>query len=80
MDNSGHDLCGDSPHLRIQSKGTTAPIVIEDDVWLAAGVTVLPGVRIGKGSVISAGSLVNVNIPPMSLAGGVPCKIIRCLK
>lgn len=57
----------------------TAPIVIEDDVWLGEGVTVLKGVRIGSRSVIAAGSVVTSHIPPDCLAGGVPCKVIRTL-
>lgn len=41
-----------------------APIVIEDDVWISFGVTILRGVRIGKGSVIAAGSIVTKDVPP----------------
>lgn len=46
---------------------TAAPIVIEDDVWISFGVTILPGVRIGQGSVIAAGSLVTKDVPPYTL-------------
>jgi maltose O-acetyltransferase len=49
-----------------------APIVIGDDVWLAHGVIVEPGVTIGAGSVVSAGSVVRRDIPPRSLAAGNP--------
>ena len=52
-------------------------VVIEDDVWLGANVVVLPGVKIGKGSVIGANSLVNKDIAPLSLAVGSPAKIIK---
>lgn len=55
-------------------------IVIEDDVWLAGGVTVLAGVRIGRGAVIGAGSVVTRDIPPMVLAAGVPCRPIRTIE
>jgi acetyltransferase-like isoleucine patch superfamily enzyme len=54
-----------------------APIEIEDDVWIGAGVIVNKGVTIGKGSVIGAGSVVTRNIPPYSIAVGVPCKVIK---
>ncbi len=54
-------------------------IIIEDNVWLATGVTVMAGVTIGKDSVIAAGSVVTKNIPAGVLAGGMPAKIIRCL-
>lgn len=45
----------------------SAPVVIEDDAWLSYGVTVLRGVRIGKGSVVAAGSVVTRDVPPYSL-------------
>ena len=52
-------------------------IVVEDDVWLGYGVTVLSGVRIGQGAVIAAGAVVTKDIPPYAIAGGVPAKVIR---
>jgi len=52
-------------------------IVIEDDVWLGAGCIVTDGVKIGKGSVVAAGSVVTHDVPPHTLVGGVPAKIIR---
>lgn len=58
-------------------KASAKPIVIEDNVWIAANVVVLPGVTIGEGSVIGAGSVVTKDIPPSSLAFGNPCKVIR---
>ena len=48
-----------------------------DDVWIGAGVSVLPGVTIGQGAVIGAGSVVNRDIPPRVLAAGNPCRVIR---
>jgi len=57
----------------------TAPIVIEDDVWLGAEVMVLKGVCIGKGSVIGARSVVTREIPPNVLAVGSPAKVVRNL-
>lgn len=53
------------------------PVTIEDNVWIGGGVIILPGVTIGKNSVIGAGSVVNKSILPNSLAVGNPCKIIR---
>ncbi|MGB7963877.1 MAG: DapH/DapD/GlmU-related protein [Propionicimonas sp.] len=52
----------------------SGPVVIEDDVWLAHGATVLPGVTIGKGSAVSAGALVDKDVPPGSLAFGSPVR------
>jgi galactoside O-acetyltransferase len=53
------------------------PIVIEDKVWIGSNVVVLPGVRIGYGSVIGAGSVVSRSIPPMTVAVGTPCRVLR---
>ncbi|PLX05618.1 MAG: acyltransferase, partial [Marinilabiliales bacterium] len=57
--------------------GSAKEVIIEDNVWLGVNVVVLPGVRIGKGSVISANSVVHKDIPPMVLAGGNPIQIIK---
>ena len=54
-----------------------APIVIGDNVFCGSNVTVLKGVSIGDGSIIGAGSVVSKDVPPMSIAAGNPCKIIR---
>jgi maltose O-acetyltransferase len=56
-----------------------APIVIEDGCWIGAGVMVLPGVTIGRGSVIAAGAVVSSDVPPNTLAGGVPARPIKSL-
>lgn len=53
------------------------PIVIEDDVWIGANCTICAGVTIGTGSVITANSAVIRDVPPFSLAGGVPAKVIK---
>lgn len=66
------------PNQPIRTQGITAQgIVIEDDVWLGSGVTVVDGVTIGKGSVIGAGAVVTNDIPPYSIAIGTPAKPIR---
>jgi len=52
-------------------------IVIEDDVWIGTRVVILKGVRIGRGSVIAAGTVLTRSVPPYSVVGGVPGKIIR---
>lgn len=54
-----------------------APITIGNDVWIGAGVTILKGVKIGDGAVIGAHSLVTKDIPPMVVAAGTPCRVIR---
>ena len=54
-----------------------APIRIEDDCWLCANCTILAGVTIGRGSVVAAGAVVTRDVPPGSLAAGVPARVIR---
>jgi acetyltransferase-like isoleucine patch superfamily enzyme len=56
-----------------------APVVIEDNVWLGMGCTVLKGVTIGRDSVIAAGSVVVGNIPARVIAGGIPAQVLRSL-
>jgi len=66
------------PNTPIREQGITAEgIVIEDDVWLGAGVTVVDGVTIGRGSVIGAGAVVTSDIPPYSIAVGTPAKAVK---
>ena len=52
-------------------------VIIEDDVWIGANVTILKGVTIGRGSVVAAGAVVTKTFPPYSIIGGVPAKIIK---
>jgi acetyltransferase-like isoleucine patch superfamily enzyme len=59
-----------------QDSYSTGPIVIDENVWLATRVTILDGVHIGKGSIISAGSVVTGNIPPGAVAHGNPAKVV----
>jgi acetyltransferase-like isoleucine patch superfamily enzyme len=71
-----HGMAPDVPMVKqpLQSKGG---ITIEDGAWLGVGVIVLDGVRIGKGAVIGAGSLVTHDVPDNAIVGGVPAQIIR---
>lgn len=66
------------PDIPIRLQGVERKgIVIEDNCWIGAKVTVLDGVRIGCGCVIAAGAVVTKNIPPNSIIGGVPARILR---
>ncbi len=55
------------------------PIVIERNVWIAAGATIIGGVTVGENSVVAAGSVVSKNVPPNTLVGGNPAKVIRSI-
>ncbi len=55
----------------------TDPVIIEDNVWVGASVTICPGIHIGENSVIGAGSVVVHDVPENSVAVGNPCKVIR---
>lgn len=59
---------------------TTGEIVIEDDVWIGAHVTIAQNVRIGAHSIIGANSFVNKNVPPYSIVAGAPAKVIKSRK
>ena len=71
---AGHAIL---PEQRAEAIGTSAPIIIEDDVWIGANVTIIGGVTIGKGSVIGAGSVVTRDIPSGVIAYGNPCRVRR---
>jgi acetyltransferase-like isoleucine patch superfamily enzyme len=55
------------------------PIVIERNVWIAAGATIIGGVTVGENSVVAAGAVVTKNVPPNTLVGGNPAKVIRSI-
>lgn len=75
--NQNHRIDSISIPMRLQGHQDTLPVVIEDDVWLGARVIVLPGVKIGKGSVIGAGSIVTKDIPEYAISVGNPARIVR---
>ncbi|SDT02384.1 sugar O-acetyltransferase [Actinoplanes derwentensis] len=71
---TGHPI---HPELREDFRRFSKPITIEDKVWIGSNVVVLPGVRIGYGAVIGAGSVVSRDIPAMTVAVGTPCRVVR---
>ncbi len=73
---AGHAI---DPGERAKGITTSAPITLEDDVWIGANATVCAGVTIGKGSIIGAGSVVTRDIPAGVIAVGSPCKVVRTI-
>jgi acetyltransferase-like isoleucine patch superfamily enzyme len=73
MDNDQHDV------VRHWELPPSDPVIIEDYVWIGSKVVILPGVRIGTGAVIGAGSIVTKDIPPRCVAAGNPARVLRHL-
>jgi hypothetical protein len=57
--------------------GHDRPVTIDDDCWLGVNTVVMPGVRIGKGCVVGAGSVVSADLPPYSVAVGAPARVVK---
>ena len=67
----------DDPARPFVEQGITARgITIDDDVWIGASAVITDGVRIGAGAVIAAGAVVTADVPPHTIAAGVPAKIV----
>ncbi|MBT3207376.1 MAG: transferase [Bacteroidetes bacterium] len=73
MDSDFHDI---KDHTK---GGAKSGIIIEDDVWIGARVTILKGVKVGKGSVVAVGSVVTKDVPENSIVGGVPAKVVKTI-
>lgn len=80
MFTTNHTIADLSVPMDRQGFDAPRPIVIEDDVWIGARVIILPGVRVGRGSVIGAGSVVTHDIAPYSIVAGNPARLIRSRK
>jgi len=65
---------GDAPHADATSRGQ---IIVGHDVWIGANAVILSGVNIGNGAVVAAGAVVNKDVPPYAVVGGVPAKLIK---
>lgn len=72
---SGHPIEPSQRRAAVVAK----PIVIERNVWIAAGATIIGGVTVGENSVVAAGSVVTRDVPPNTLVGGNPARVIRSI-
>lgn len=77
--NYGHNTSGDGPMI-FQGTRKYNQTIIDEDVWIGAAAIVMPGVRIGKGSIVGAGSIVTKDVAPYSVVGGNPAKLIKMRK
>jgi len=78
-----HTIIMDSDHHDVVDRiktGKVKAIIIEDDVWIATRSMILKGVTVGKGAVVASGAVVTKDVPPYSVAAGVPAKVIKTLK
>jgi acetyltransferase-like isoleucine patch superfamily enzyme len=80
IDSNGHELSLEEPERRVRTEDRARPVTIEDAVWIGTSSIILPGVTIGYGSIIGAGSVVTRDIPPRVLAAGNPARVVRMAK
>ena len=77
---SNHCSSDTSVHMFEQGYDEPKQVTINDDCWIGTNVVILPGVTIGQGSIIGAGAVVTKDVPPYSIVGGVPAKVIKSRK
>lgn len=80
IDSDGHEVDVEDVTTRINTEGKKKEVVIADNVWIGLNCIILPGSKIGNGSVIGAGSVVRGEIPPYSVAVGNPAIVVRKIK
>lgn len=72
-----HGIKDNNEPMLVQKCTSKGAIIIEDDVWIGANSVILDGVKIGKGAIVGAGSIVTKNVPSMAIVVGNPAKVIR---
>jgi galactoside O-acetyltransferase len=72
--NGGVDIGLDVPMMNQPLR--LAPVRIEDDVWIGARCTLLPGITVGRGAIVGAGSVVTRDVAPWAIVGGVPARVV----
>lgn len=77
IDSNGHISSLNEPEMRIKCFDKPKEIIIKNNVWIAANCTILKGVTIGEGSIVSAGSVVVEDVPSYSIVRGNPAQVIK---
>jgi acetyltransferase-like isoleucine patch superfamily enzyme len=79
FDNDAHPIC--PTNRRYNYEGVISkPIIIHDDVFIGARAIIMKGVEIGEGSIVAAGSIVTKSVPPFTIVGGNPARVIKEIK
>ncbi len=73
---TGHNFADVDTPMQVQGL-SSRKVSIEDDVWVGGKSIILPGVTVGRGSVVAAGSVVTRDVPPLAIVGGNPAKVIK---
>lgn len=73
---TNHNFSKRESPIRLQGS-TSKPVLIGDDVWIGQRVMIMPGVNIGNGAIIGAGAVVTKDVPPYTIVGGAPAKVIK---
>lgn len=71
-----HDIDVPPSARKVFSKG---PVIIEDGAWIGEGACILPGVRVGRHAIVGANAVVSRDVPPYTIVGGVPARVIKTL-
>jgi len=76
------NITSENHPVDVATRKTLVPgaVIIKKNAWIGAGATILPGVTVGENSVVAAGAIVNKDVPPNTVVGGVPAKLIKEIK
>lgn len=74
---TGHEFADTTRPMIEQGATAARPVTIEDDVWIGQRAMLMPGVTVGAGSIVGAGSVVTKDVPPLSVVAGNPARVIR---
>ncbi|WP_335966077.1 DapH/DapD/GlmU-related protein [Galbibacter sp. PAP.153] len=76
------NITSENHPVTINNRKTLIPskVIIKQNAWIGAGATILPGVTVGTNAVVAAGAVVNKDVPPNTVVGGIPAKVIKTIQ